>query len=273
MKDLKGKVAAVTGAASGIGRMLAVNLAREGCHLAISDIDKKGLKETEKMLKDSGVKVTSHIVDVSKRSMVEKYAKDVVKEHGQVDIIINNAGVSVVESVEDVSYTDFEWVIGINFWGVVYGTKAFLPYLMKRPEANIVNISSINGMVTFPHNGPYNVSKYAVKGFNETLLQELKGTPVRIISVHPGGIDTNIAVNARFRKAANPDLDRDATVAAFGKVASNSPDRAARIIISGIKKNKYQVMVGIDSRVMNFFKRLFPVTTIKVVGSLTRMLK
>lgn len=273
MKKLKDRVAAITGAASGIGRMLAVNLAKEGCHLAISDIDKKGLEETKKIVKDAGVKVTTHIVDVSTRAMVQEYAAEVVKQHGHVDIIINNAGLAVQDSLADVSYTDFEKIINVNFWGVVYGTKAFLPHLMKRPLGHVVNISSINAMVPFAHNGPYNISKYAVMGLNETLLQELKDTPVKIISVHPGGIDTNIAANAIFRQAANPKLDREGTVAAFGKIAMTSADRASRVIIKGIKKNKYRVMVGLDSRAMSFFKRLTPVTTVKVSGYITRIMK
>ena len=273
MKTLKGKVAAVTGAGSGIGRMLAVNLAKEGCHPAISDINEQGLNETAGMLTGYGVNVTTHVVDVARRGQVEQYADDVVKQHGRVDIIINNAGVAVAETVEDVKYEDFEWVMNINFWGVVYGTKAFLPYLKKQPEGYIVNISSINAMVPFRNNGPYNCAKFAVRGLNETLMMELAGTPVRIMSVHPGGIDTNIARNARFYKAANPALDRAATVNMFGKVARTSPDKAARVIIAGMKKNRQRQLVGLDAHVMAFLKRLSPVDTVKWTGRIMGRMK
>ncbi len=273
MKTLKDKVAAITGAGSGIGRMLAVNLAKAGCHLAISDINGQGLNETAGMLTEYGVNVTTHLVDVSKRDQVEQYAANVVEQHGRVDIIINNAGVAVADTVEDVSYEDFEWVMGINFWGVVYGTKAFLPYLKKQPESYIVNISSINAMVPFRNNGPYNCAKFAVRGLNETLIMELAGTPVRIMSVHPGGIDTDIARNARFRKAANPNLDREATVNMFGKVARTSPDKAARIIIAGMKKNRQRQLVGLDAHLLDLLKRMFPLDTVRRTGRIMGKMK
>lgn len=273
MKTLKDKVAAVTGAGSGIGRMLAVNLAKEGCHLAISDISEQGLNETAGMLKTAGVKITTHAVDVSKRAMVEQYAEDVVKQHGRADIIINNAGVAVMDTVEDVSYDDFEWVMNIDFWGVVYGTKAFLPYLKKQPEGYIVNISSINAMVPFKNNGPYNCAKFAVRGLNETLMMELVGTGVRIMSVHPGGIDTNIARNGRFRRAANPEMDHEAAINLFSKIARTSADKAARAIITGMKKKRQRQLVGLDAHILALCKRLFPVGTVRGTGWLISRMK
>ncbi len=273
MKTLKDKVAAVTGAGSGIGRMLAVTLAKEGCHVAVSDVNEQGLNETAQMLTGYDVNVTTHVVDVAKRDQMEQYARDVVDRHGRVDIIINNAGVAVADTVEDVSYDDFEWVMNINFWGVVYGTKAFLPYLKKQAEGYIVNISSINAMVPFRNNGPYNCAKFAVRGLNETLMMELAGTPVQVMSVHPGGIDTNIARNARFRKAANPSLDQEATVNMFGKVARTSPDKAARVIIAGMKKNRQCQLVGLDAHILDLLKRLFPVDTVRRTGQIMGRMK
>ncbi len=266
MKTLKDKVAAVTGAGSGIGRMLAMNLAEEGCHLAISDVNEQSLKETAGMLKAVKAKVTTHIVDVSKQHMVEEYAQETVRHHGWVDIIINNAGVSVADTVEDVGYEDFEWVMNINFWGVVYGTKAFLPYLKQRPEGYIVNISSINAMVPFRNNGPYNCAKNAVRGLSETMWMELAGTKVNVMSVHPGGIDTDIVRNARFHKAANADLDKEGMANLFGKVARTSADKAARAIINGIKKDKKRLLIGLDAHFMALSKRLFPVRTVLRTG-------
>jgi len=268
VKDLKGKVAALTGAASGIGRNLAIVLAGEGCHLAISDINEKGLKETLGMLSGKPVKVSTAVVDVSKRDQVHKWADDVVKEHGQVDLIINNAGVAVYETLENVSYEDFEWLFGINFWGVVYGTKAFLPHLRKRPEGHIVNISSINGMVPFPFNGPYNAAKFAIRGFNKTLIQELRGSTIRITSVHPGGIKTEVARSARFRKQAGDDLTHTDIAEIFDFVARMTADVAARKIVNGVKRNRERLFIGYDARFMDLMSRLAPVTTTKVTGAI-----
>ncbi|MDJ0810840.1 MAG: SDR family oxidoreductase [Desulfobacterales bacterium] len=266
MKNIRNKVAVVTGAASGIGRMLAVNLSAEGCHLSLADIDGKGLQETRELIKTNGTHVTTHTVDVSNKGKVYAYAQEVVKIHGKVDIVINNAGLTVTDTIEDIPYEDFEHVMNINFWGVVYGTKAFLPFLKRRPAANIVNISSINGFLPFPNNGPYNCSKYAVKGFNETLHQELKKTNITVTSVHPGFIKTNIVKNTRFYKAANPKQDKDATVKNFDKLTLTSADKAARIIIAGFRRNKKRLMVGPDAHVFDKMTRLLPQTMIKLMA-------
>ncbi|MBW1710960.1 MAG: SDR family oxidoreductase, partial [Deltaproteobacteria bacterium] len=204
MQNLKDKVAAVTGAASGIGRMLAVNLAKEGCEVAIADLDQAGLEETANMIDDKKIKVSTHLVDVANRDQVYQFADDVQTQHNRVDIIINNAGVGLSETLEDVKYEDFDWLLGINLWGVIYGSKAFLPYLKQRPEANIVNISSVHGLFTNRNVGPYCTSKFAVRGFTLALTQELKNTSVKVSCVHPGGIKTNIVRNTRFYKGSNP---------------------------------------------------------------------
>jgi NAD(P)-dependent dehydrogenase (short-subunit alcohol dehydrogenase family) len=269
MKMLKNKVAAVTGAASGIGRMLAVSLAKEGCHLALSDVDDRGLRETVALIRE-GVRVTMHHVDVSDRAQVYTYAEDTVRQHGCADIIINNAGVAVCDTLEDVSYENFEWLFSINFWGVVYGTRAFLPHLKKRPEAHIVNISSINAMVPFSHNGPYNAAKSAVMGFTETLVQELDGSTVRVSCVHPGGIKTNIARNARFCKHVGPGKQHEEVATTFERIARTTADRAARVIIAGMKRNKRRIMIGLDARFMDMQKRLAPVLTNVLTGRIMR---
>ena len=269
MKTVTDRVAAVTGAASGIGRALATNLAAKGCHLAISDVNEKGLEETASLVADKNVKVTTHIVDVANREQVYRYAEDVVKQHGRANIIINNAGVGVGDSIEEVSYEDFEWVVGINFWGVVYGTKAFLPYLKKEPEGHVVNISSINGIVPNPLNGPYCSTKFAVKGFTETLSQEMRGTSVGVTVVHPGGIATDIVRNARLRKHLNPNKTPDEMATDFDeKVVRNTADFAARTIISGIEKNKQRVLIGGDAKLMDRMTRLFPVTATRFLSHL-----
>ena len=272
MKDFCNKVAAITGAGSGIGRALAVNLAKEGCHLALADVNEPELHATGAMIRD-GSRVSLHRVDVADRGQVHKFADDTVKEHGCADIVINNAGVVVVETLEDVTYEDFEWVFGIDFWGVVYGCKAFLPYLKKRPEAHIVNISSINAMVPLANNGPYSAAKSAVMGFTETLIQELKGTSVQVSCVHPGGVKTNIARNARFFKGANPNLPQNKWVKLFDRITRTSADQAAKVIISGMRRNKRRIMVGTDAQLMDILKRLAPVLANLATGRIMRRIR
>jgi NAD(P)-dependent dehydrogenase (short-subunit alcohol dehydrogenase family) len=254
VKNLNGKVVALTGAASGIGRCLAIQLADKGCHLALADVDKKGLEETIALL-SGNTKVSMYIVDVADKDRVYAWADEVVADHGQVDVIINNAGVASTTSIEDISYQDFDWVFNIVFYGVLYGTKAFLPYLKQRPEANIVNISSVNGFCPFPNNGPYNAAKHAVKGLNQTLLQELRDTNIRVTSVHPGGIKTNIVRNSR---SADDFLDKDKKVEEFDKVAGTTAEKAASIIIGGLVKNRKRQLVGTDAVVIDLLVRMFP---------------
>jgi len=260
MKKLKNSVAAVTGAASGIGRSLAINLAKKGCGLALADIDHGGLSQTADMIKDIDIKVSTHALDVADREQVYGFADDVTSQHGKVNIIINNAAVAMSETLEDVTYEDLNWLLGINLWGVIYGSKAFLPYLKQQPEGHIVNISSVHGLFTNPNGGPYCTSKFAVRGFTQTLCQELKDTTVRVSCVHPGGIKTNIARNARFIKASDPELSHEEAAEYFdNNIARTSADTAARIIVKGIKKNKARILVGTDAHIFDMRQRLFPV--------------
>jgi NAD(P)-dependent dehydrogenase (short-subunit alcohol dehydrogenase family) len=268
---LTGQVAAITGAASGIGRYLAVNLAGEGCPVAIADVDQEGLNETARMLDESPVKVSIHAVDVANREQMHKFAEDVVAQHGKANIIVNNAGVGLATSLEEVSYEDFEWLLGINLWGVIYGTKAFLPYLKQQPEGHIVNISSVHGLFTNPGVGPYCTSKFAVRGFSQVLRQELKDTSVSVSCVHPGGIDTNIVLNTRFPLSDNPGKDREEANRDFNKyIVRTSADKAARIIISGIKKKKKRILVGYDAHVFAFLERMFPNAWQTLMGKLMK---
>jgi NADP-dependent 3-hydroxy acid dehydrogenase YdfG len=270
MKTFTDRVAAVTGAASGIGRALAANLAAKGCHLAICDLNQEGLQETANLVGNQNVKITAHLVDVANRDQVYRYADEVVKEHGKANIVINNAGVALGDSIEDVSYEDFEWIVNINFWGVVYGTKAFLPYLKREPEGHIVNISSINGILTNPFNGPYCATKFAVRGFTETLRQELHDTSIGVTVVHPGGIKTDIVRNARFRKHAQLNMSQEDLVAVYDeKLFRTTADDAARTIIAGIENNKQRVLIGGDARLLDRLARLLPVSATKLMRRLT----
>ena len=258
MKELRGRVAAITGAGSGIGRALAEQLARRGTHLALSDIDEVGLAETVTHCEGHGVKVTSQRVDVADRAAVEAWADQVVADHGTVNLVFNNAGVALGATVEGESYTDFEWLMSINFWGVVHGTKAFLPHLKQAGEGHIVNLSSVFGLISVPAQSAYNASKFAVRGFTDALRMELEieGGGVSCTTVHPGGIKTNIARNARMDPSAEM-LSGDAGGAdAFDKIAMTSPKKAARQIISAVEKNKRRALIGHDAKVIDLLSRL-----------------
>lgn len=261
MRDVRGKVAVVTGAASGIGRGLAVNLAREGCLLALADVDEAGLNETANLIEGRDVQANVYRVDVSDRDRVYRFADEVVRDFGKVDIVINNAGVQLKETLEDVTYEDLDWILGINLYGVIYGTKAFLPHLKKQPLANLANVSSVQGWFTNPNSGPYCTSKFAVRGFTLTLAQELRDSTVKVSCVYPGGVRTNIVRSERFLKIPRPEATKEDEEAIFEKyVCWTSADRAARIIIKGIKKNKQRIMVGPDAHVFEAITRLMPMT-------------
>lgn len=245
----------MTGAASGIGRGLAQVLAEEGCILAISDVNEAGLKETAQIIGDK-VEVSTHIVNTADRAQVARYAGEVVERHGKVDIVINNAGIANSDPFEALPYEDFEKVMKVNFWGVVNGCKEFLPYLKKRPEAHVVNLSSINGVLPFPSQTAYVSSKFAVRGFSETLYLELKGSNVTISSVHPGSVRSNMARDASHTK---PLYDWDKTLEAYeGKMMKLSAEDAARAIVKGIKKRKFRVIVGSDAKAAWLLQRLCP---------------
>lgn len=251
MKTLTDKVAAVTGAGSGIGRSLALALARRGTHLALSDIDEIGLAETVTLVEGTGVKVTSSVVDVTDASAVEAWAQSVTDEHGQVNLIVNNAGVALIADVASSSIDDIAWLMSINYWGVVYGTKAFLPLLEASGDGHVVNISSVFGLISVPGQSAYNSAKFAVRGFTDALRMELDiaGSPVSATTVHPGGIRTNIVRNARSRgEAADP--------ARFDKIARTTPGRAAEVIIDAVLKNRRRVLVGTDAKIVDFLSRL-----------------
>ncbi|HEX6166837.1 MAG TPA: SDR family NAD(P)-dependent oxidoreductase [Acidimicrobiales bacterium] len=258
MKVLQGRVAAITGAGSGIGRSLAVELAGRGTLLALSDIDEVGLAETVALCEGSGVKVTSRRLDVADRQAVHAWADQVVADHGKVNLVVNNAGVALIANVEDTSYDDLEWLMNINFWGVVHGTKAFLPHLKAVGEGHIVNVSSVFGLVSVPSQSAYNAAKFAVRGFTDALRIELEIDPcgVSCTTVHPGGIKTNIARTARIHENA-ADLAGDADLGTqFEKVAMTSPDKAARQILAAVQADRRRTLVGPDAKVIDLIARL-----------------
>jgi butyryl-CoA dehydrogenase len=256
VKSFDGRVAAITGAGSGIGRALAQQLAVRGAHLALSDIDEAGLAETVTLCEGSPVKVTSKRVDVADRAAVHSWADEVVADHGRVNLVCNNAGVAVAASIESVSYEDFDWLMDINFWGVVHGTKAFLPHLKTADEGHIVNLSSVFGLISVPTQAVYNASKFAVRGFTDALRIELEAerSTVSCTTVHPGGIKTNIARNARFDASLTG--GRVDPAADFHKIAMTTPEKAARVILGAVERNKRRVLVGPDAKAIDLLSRL-----------------
>ena len=261
MRSFSGKVAAITGAGSGIGRSLALKLADHGCHLALCDVNEVGLAETVNLVRNTGVKVTTARVDVADREDVYVWADRVANEHGKVNLIFNNAGVALGSTLESGSYEDFEWLFSINFWGIVYGTKAFLPHLRASGDGHLINLSSVFALISVPGQGAYNSSKAAVRAFTEALRMELEmsGAPVSATSVHPGGIKTNIARASR-EDASLEDIGLDARNARekFGRLFVTGPDEAADTILDAVKKNKRRVLVGWDAYVIDGMARLLP---------------
>jgi NAD(P)-dependent dehydrogenase (short-subunit alcohol dehydrogenase family) len=256
MYALTNKVAVITGAGSGIGRGLALGLALRGCRLALADINQTNLAETAALV---GGNVLTQKLDVADRAAVYAFAERVKRELGTAHVVINNAGVTVSQTIAELKYDDFEWLMGINFWGVVYGTKAFLPMLQAQNDGAIVNISSVFGIISWPSQGAYNAAKFAVRGFTEALRHELTGSNVKSICVHPGGIKTQIVKNARIYVDDQGSSDRKAMEVQFQQMARTTPDEAARTIIEGIEHGRVKVLIGSDARFLDLIQRLFPV--------------
>ncbi len=259
MKNLEGKIVVVTGAGSGIGRALALQLAAQGAQLALCDVNETNLQKTVEIASAHGVKVYSAAVDVSKHEAFGTFADNVARALGNASVIINNAGVALSQNVEGMDRKDFEWVLNINFWGVVNGCEAFLPQLRQQKDAHIVNISSIFGIIGVPSQSAYNASKFAVKGFTEALRQELNGSNIHVTCVHPGGIKTNIARNARVH---NDMFGRVADVkklaADFDRLAATTAEEAARQIVRAIENNQKRLLIGKDAKALDVIQRLLP---------------
>jgi short-subunit dehydrogenase len=261
MTAIEGKVAALTGAGSGLGRALAIALANRGAKLALSDIDSKGLEETARLVGESRSDangLTTHVVDVRDAGAVDRFADEARQAHGGVDLLLNNAGTCVRARIESISLKDLAFVLDVNLWGVIHGTKAFLPLLRARPEGHIVNIGSVNSFVAFPDNAAYTASKYAVLGWSETLSQELRGSSVRVTCAHPGATRTNIVRNSRGFTSTEIDY--------FDRLAKMSADYVAERVLRAVERNRDQVIIGNDARFLSWAKRIAPNLLIRKVG-------
>ncbi|VVE55852.1 SDR family NAD(P)-dependent oxidoreductase [Pandoraea anhela] len=261
MKTFTDKVAAITGAGSGMGRSLACELARRGAHLALSDIDEASVADTAAACRALGVRVTSQRLDVADREAVFAWARDTAATHGKVNLVFNNAGVSLSVPVATARQEDFAWLMNINFWGVVHGTQAFLPYLNDAGEGHIVNTSSLFGIIAMPTQSAYNASKFAVRGFTEALRMELDlmRSPVSCTCVHPGGVATNIVTTSRIDESmtAFTGIDTQTHRRRANKLIDvTSADAAARQILAGVERNARRVLVGPDARRVDKLVRL-----------------
>jgi short-subunit dehydrogenase len=261
MTAIRGSAAAVTGAASGIGRALALELAARGCDLALADRDEAGLAAVAAEI-GRRCKLTVHRVDVGEPEQIADYAQAAVAAHPGLNILINNAGVTLMGLFHEIDQAEMDWLININFWGVVHGTRAFLPHLASRREAHIVNLSSLFGLIAPPGQSAYVAAKFAVRGFSESLRHELQaaGSPVRLSVVHPGGVATNIVRNARSGFGITDNARRVQSIERFDQLAKTTPQAAALRIIAGIEKNQPRILIGNDARFMDLLQRLRPAT-------------
>ncbi len=269
MKNFQNKVAAITGAGSGIGQQLALLLAKEGCHLSLSDVNEQGLIETVEKLKDTDVSVTIKKLDVADQVAVKEWAEETVQDHGSVNMIFNNAGVALASTVEGASYEELEWIVNINFWGVVYGTKEFLPFIKQTGDGHIVNISSLFGLTAQPTQSAYNATKFAVRGFTESLRQELdmENCGVSALCVHPGGIRTNIANSAKMNDSLKTlGMNPEKSAKSFNKLLRCPPKEAARQILEAVKKDKRRLLIGNDAKALDLLQRLLPTGYQKVIA-------
>jgi short-subunit dehydrogenase len=263
MTTIRGSAAAVTGAASGIGRALALELAARGCDLALADRDEAGLQATAAEIgRTSSQTITVHHVDVSEPQQIVEFAQAATAAHPGLNIVVNNAGVALLGQFNEIDQAQMDWLMDINFWGVVHSTRAFLPHLARQREAHIVNLSSIFGIVAPPGQTAYAAAKFAVRGFSESLRHELQvaASPVRLSVVHPGGVSTNIVRNSRAGTGVTDNARRAQTIERFDAVAKTTPAAAALRIITGIEKNRPRILIGNDARFMDLLQRFRPGT-------------
>lgn len=267
--EYRGKIAVVTGAGSGIGRALAADLASRGARLAISDVNDTALGETVAICEKAGAEAHGYHLDVADRAAVLAHAEEVTRDLGEANLVVNNAGVGLMATVEEMAWEDLDWLMGINFWGVIHGTKAFLPHLIASGDGHLVNVSSVFGFVGVPSQSAYNAAKFGVRGFTEALRQEMliAGHPVAVSCVHPGGIKTNIARDARAARDLMPVEER---ADRFEKAARTTPEKAAQVILRGVDRKSPRILIGADARMFDVTARVSGARYQRVVATVMR---
>ena len=265
--NLRNRTAVITGAAGGIGRGIAISLSRRGCHLALADVNEAELARTAEIVASPGLRISLHRLDVADRAAVAALPAQVQAQHPGVDILVNNAGVAIGGTFDQVSESDFEWLFEINFWGVVRMTRAFMPALKASDDARLVNLSSVYGIISPPGQTAYSASKFAVRGFSNALRHELASSKVGVTVVHPGGIATSIAKNARVPKGVSAEeMERHLKTAA--KLMTLPPETAGEIIVVGVENRKARVLVGSDAKMIAIIERFFPISYMKHIEKL-----
>jgi|TARA_B110000467_G_scaffold132397_1_gene127665 short-subunit dehydrogenase len=283
LKTFQNKVSVVTGAGSGMGRYLALNLAQEGSDVVICDINQKALNETKDLIKAYNVSCSSLNLDLREKNNIDTLVEETISNHGKVDLLFNNAGVVTASPFLEMKESDWDWCNDLNYNSLVYCSRAFLPHLMKEKESALVNTSSIFGIITTPNNTVYHATKFAVRGFTESLAMELRDDPIQINCVYPGHIGTNIVLDARFKKEillTNGEYAKDSngkplTVEDVGSTfreTGMNPNKAAKIILKGVKKNKRRIFVGLDAKVMEIAQRLSPSHYIRIIPILNLLI-
>jgi len=283
LKTFQNKVSVVTGAGSGMGRYLALNLAQEGSDVVICDINQKALNETKDLIKAYNVSCSSLNLDLREKNNIDTLVEETISNHGKVDLVFNNAGVVTASPFLEMKESDWDWCNDLNYNSLVYCSRAFLPHLMKEKESALVNTSSIFGIITTPNNTVYHATKFAVRGFTESLAMELRDDPIQINCVYPGHIGTNIVLDARFKKEillTNGEYAKDSngkplTVEDVGSTfreTGMNPNKAAKIILKGVKKNKRIIFVGLDAKVMEIAQRLSPSHYIRIIPILNLLI-
>ncbi|MBT5518109.1 MAG: SDR family NAD(P)-dependent oxidoreductase [Rhodobiaceae bacterium] len=266
MRQLKNKVCVITGASSGIGAACAKAMAAQGAIVIGCDLRLDMLETVAEEINQSGGRMEAYQVDVSDRDGVFALADRIEKDHGGADVVLNNAGVAHSAPVEEITMDNFQWVMDIDFWGVVHGTQAFLPHMLKRGSGHIANVSSIFGLIGVPNQSAYNAAKFAVLGFTEALRHEMKEhKDIGVTCIHPGGINTNIVRHARFQQGPDADGEREEAIQRFQKLTITQPAGAAKAILKGIRKNKARVLIGPDAVIVDWARRLFPTHYMRVL--------